>query len=273
MAWVAALLLAGLAWPVGAGERAVLAGFSLDAGQRMVGSEYRVVAVATLARCAQLCYRRSLCRAFSYHRGRHLCRLNARVVRTRSDRLSVIGVKIGGSRAPAAGSGTSTSAAETRRLGRIRIEYAVERPGVGYRQLHLDYPEDCARACDRDSGCWSFGYRPRSRACTLFDTLETGRAARGQVSGVKRAPDDGSTDAVRSVSRRGGFVIYRDLVLYGSEHRRLRAFSLDYCADSCRADIACRAFSYHPGEAQCVLKSVQESRRYRRGVISGIRAD
>lgn len=286
--WSMGALLVLLTVPAGvsADGRAVFRDFSLDVGERMVGSEYRRVTVLSLERCADLCYRQTLCRAFSYHRLSGGCNLNARILRTRRHRAYVTGIKIGGSRAPepaqrrpapaahavaAAGAQRASGALETGHLGRMRIEYGVTRPGNGYQALYRDHADDCARECDRRSSCWSFRYRPRTRACTLFAQLVAPRPLPGVVSGAKQPPADGTTDGVASVYERDGFVVYKDLAVYGSDYRHTRAFDADRCIDECRSDPSCRAFSYHPSDSLCYLKSVPTTRSYRKGVVSGVR--
>jgi len=267
------------------GTRAAFRDFTLDYGARMQGGEYRYVSLRSLRRCAQVCKEQAICRAFSYQRYWGGCSLLSRLsqARRRGYGAYITGVKV------AARPGDTGRNAGSR-VGRMELEYGVERIGKGYLRIFRDDGEACARECDRRPRCLSFRYRPWSRACALFDELVGKRPSPGVVSGVRRpvgtgfgigaggdvggAVGDGvggDQESGVAFGERDGFSLYRDLALFGREYRRLATTELSLCLSECRGDPACRSFSYHADTSQCYLKSLATPRRYRKGVISGFR--
>jgi hypothetical protein len=259
------------------GTRIAFRDFTLDYGARMQGSEYRYVGLRSLRRCAQLCRKQAVCKAFSYQRYWGGCSLLSRISRSRRRGYGayITGVKVS---APGEGGGRTAGTW----VGQMQLEYGVERIGKGFLQVYRDDGEACARECDRRPRCLSFRYRPWSRQCALFDELVGKRPGPGAVSGRRKPAGpggDGGLDESTGIGEaspaafgeRDGFSLYRDLALYGREYRRLASTELSLCLGECRRDPACRSFSYHPDTSQCYLKSLATPRRYRKGGISGFR--
>ena len=275
---LAGLLLAGLSAGLfvgaasAAGYRAAWQDFTLDYDSRMSGNEYRQVFTRTLGGCARLCRPLAVCRAFSYNRFSGGCALIGQLSRARARSFYVTGVKVA-SVVTQVDSGRVSAMAVSdpqlvapRQIAGMQLEYGVERIGSGYRHMPQQHAEDCARACGELQSCVSFRYVPHGRQCALFNTLVDSRPRLGVVSGFRVAGGQGGRQWELA-----GFALHQDVVLAGQDYRHQTAAELAGCVALCGADPQCQAFSFDAANGRCALKQTVPPRRYRKGLISGVR--
>lgn len=159
--------------------------------------------------------------------------------------------------------------------GRAAAQSGYDRPGGDYAHATVagGDPAVCASRCERERACrsWSFFYPTQAGApatCFLKRTVQRPVRSNCCVSGVRGAgvsePRLGS-GLEYSIDRAGGD--YRSFVPVPDTSKP--------CAEACRADASCRAFTYRrPGygtaAARCYLKNVIKPPRRRPCCISGV---
>jgi hypothetical protein len=150
-----------------------------------------------------------------------------------------------------------------------------DRPGGDYLSVPIRNgdPAACAARCERDSKCraWSFSYprtAGRDAICWLKSKVTPAKEDSCCISGVRGAAviETRTGDLEYSIDRLGGD--YRNIDLAPDPTGKA-------CAEACRADPKCRAFTYvRPGYigpgARCFLKDRITKPRRKPCCISGV---
>jgi hypothetical protein len=160
-------------------------------------------------------------------------------------------------------------------VGPAWAQTGYDRPGGDYARAPVANgdPSVCAMRCEHDKSCrsWSFSYPTAGGGpalCRLKHSVMRPVASDCCVSGVRGAgviePRSGELEF--SIDRIGGD--YRTFETTPDPKGKP-------CADACRADLRCRAWTYHrPGYgtvgARCSLKQVIKPPRHRPCCISEV---
>jgi hypothetical protein len=247
---------------------------SRDTSRR--GGDYKNYVVASVEECANACKRDYRCRAFDFEKRNGTCWMKSSVPTARRDRNVVSGVKEAdnsGNYDPNPPGGYYPPSGSKLVEGML-ITKKTTLPGGDYSNFTVRNIRECAKECNRDYRCRSFNFDKRSKRCWLKNSVPRARPDHNVTSGIKQADNSGgytpppSSGYYPPSSAPNDFNISYNTTRNGGDYNRVIAGSLQDCADICRRENRCRAFSYIQNTRQCWLKDSVPPARANRDVGS-----
>jgi hypothetical protein len=225
-------------------------GFDISDATNLPGSDYNHFPVQNddLYTCVNACRNDAQCQAFTYVQGPQAhCWLKNTVPGKSPDNCCLSGVK-------------KPQPSLIIAMQKTWEQDGIDLPGGDYRSIPLDAPDvrKCSATCAGDSKCRAFTYvkpgiqGPAAR-CYLKSTVAQVKAVGCCASGIIVFPptDIGQVSLEPATDRQG----------FDYKSVNLQVPDVRLCADACKADAACKAYTYvKPGvlgpEARCYVKNV-----------------
>lgn len=148
-------------------------------------------------------------------------------------------------------------------------------PGGDYSQFNINSAEECLKKCANDNKCAAYSFNRTSHNCFLKEFIPESVSVRGIISGYKLSLNNkGKKNYIdpTPVPRAPTLEILSNTKLPGGDLYYRHTENVKKCAQICRDNTRCKAFTFDINKRMCWLKDrISKKRYYSQGFTSGVK--